>query len=484
MPEDGGILTRVSRNTAILTIAQVIEKAINFFLVVLLMRYLQKDLFGQYSFASSYVLLFNVMVGLGFAALCTREMSRRMDEAPRILSAALVPMVFSSLFAMVTIGISIFLSKPGQPVIVVAVLILTVDMIANNIASIFDSVARAHEHMLYSALPTVSRSAVLLVLYLVLLPYGMGLVEVCALVLCSSVVRLLMHVMFCHKVFHVAPAPEFDRALAKRLLVQSYPMALISAFIIIYYKIDAVMLSYMRTNAEVGLYSAASTLAFAMVFLAGNFQQAVYPAMAKIYVNSKEQMLFVYRQSFKYLSMLGLPVGAGICVLAPRIIMLVSGESYLDATPALQVLACAMVFMFVNGLMGYTLITVDAQKIFMKIVGAGAFMNVVLNMFLIPRYGIAGAAFSTVVAEANANIACWIVLGRKYGISASLVDVLRSAICCCVMAVFVMFVDAYLPLPLVIVSGVLVYFALLFISKGIGQSELVLVKRLLRGKND
>lgn len=89
MAADHGILAGISRNTGVLTVAYAGEKVFNFFLVILLVRYLSEEVFGQYGFISSYVLLFNVLVGLGFAALCTREISRRPEDAFRILTAGL-----------------------------------------------------------------------------------------------------------------------------------------------------------------------------------------------------------------------------------------------------------------------------------------------------------------------------------------------------------------------------------------------------------
>jgi len=450
-------------------------------LMVLLARFLQKELFGQYGFASSYVLLFGSFIGLGFSVICIREISRRLEDASKIITAALVPMIVSSMVVVMLIGLSVYISKSGQVTIIMAVLIMAFDLVVNNMAAIFDSVARAHERMLYSVIPNVIKNVILLIAYLIFLPRDMGLVGVCLLVMCASMLKLILHIIFCRKVFNVVPFFGFNMTLSRQLLIESFPMAMTSTFIVIYYKIDTVMLSYMRNDAEVGLYMAASTLAFAMVFISSNFQQAIFPILSKLYVDAKNKMQSVYRQSFKYLCMLGLPIASGLCVVAPRIIILVYGEPYLGAVLAMQILCCAMLLMFVNGLMGYALITVNGQVIFMKIVAVGASLNIFLNMVLIPRYGIAGAAFATVVAEANANIICWIVLSRRYGVSASLTDILRSALCCAIMTVFVIFVSPYMCLPLVIISGAVVYVVGLFVFKAVGDQELMIIKGFLRG---
>lgn len=81
------LLERVSRNTAILIAAQIGEKLVNFFLVVLLVRYLPQQTFGQCSLVTSFVLLFNVLIGLGFTPLCIREISRCPAVANKVLSS-------------------------------------------------------------------------------------------------------------------------------------------------------------------------------------------------------------------------------------------------------------------------------------------------------------------------------------------------------------------------------------------------------------
>ncbi len=476
------LLIRVSKNTGILAGASIIEKVFNFLLVVILVRYLSQEVFGRYGFISSYVLLFNVFIGLGLATLCTREISRQPDRAPRILTAALLPMIFSSFLTFLILVLSVFWTKPGQTDILIAVNLAALDLILSNFTAVFDAVPIANERMFFSVIPRVTRSALLLLLCFLFLPSGIGLVEVYCLVMLSGLIRLGMQVFFSKAVFDVMPALKFDKTLCKGMLKTAYPLALSSVFVIIYYKIDSVMLSYMRGDREVGLYTASSTLAFAALFIAMAFRQATYPVLAKLFISSRDQLLSVYRISIKYLAVAGLPIAFGLMVLAPQITVLVYKENYIDSSGALQILTIALLFMFVNGFMGNTLIAVDGQKSLMNIVGISALLNVGLNFLTIQRYGIAGAAAATVLAEVYAGVSLWIILSRRHGVTASLTDLIRPVICCGVMVSYVMLCSS-LPLLLIIVSAAVLYFGLLFVTRTIGKEEMLLVRNLL-GRKD
>ena len=476
--ESDNVFSRIAKNAGILTLGQCVEKVINFALFLLLWRYLgeRKEVFGQYGFVSSYVLLFGAFAGLGFSVLCTREMARKPEQSSLILTAALAPMLLSSLMTLMVIVTSVYVTKPGQTAVVAAVFIMGIDLILNNLAGLFDAIPRSRERMFYSVVPSLLKSSMLLLLYLVFLHRGLSLVEVCSLIMFASMARLALQVFFGRVVFRVGPASTLDRSLARRLFMDSYPMALTSMFIVIYYKIDSVMLSYMRGDEAVALYTVASTLAFALLFLATNFQQAVYPALTKLLVNSPEQMVKVYRLCLKYLAMLGFPVAAGLAILASRIILLWRPD-YVAAAIPFRILTVALFLMFINGLMGYALITVNGQKVFMRIVGVGALLNVLLNLAVIPRYGIIGAALATVLAESFAACACWLFLSRKHGLTGSLFELLRLGLCCAGMSLVA--VACYsMPLIAIIAASAVAYVILLFVSKAVGSEDFVLIKGL------
>ncbi len=474
----GSILSRVTGNTFILIAAQILEKVVNFFLIIILVRYLSENKFGQYGFATSYVVLFNVFINLGLTGLCTREISQKPKLASHILTASLVPMFFASLVTFAAIHWSIIFTKPGQTEMIHVVQLAAGCLILNSFTGIFGTVPRAYEKMIYVAIPRLVKQLVFLLLCLALLPTGVGLTGVYGFMLVASLIELLLQIYFCVKKLFVIPSWRFDGSLCRKMLKEAYPLALTSVFVIIYYKIDSVMLSYMQNDIQVGLYTAAYNLAFLFLFLATSLHQAILPVFSKLYINSRDLLHRIYELSVKYLIIAGLPISVGMILLASRIVLLVFGERYLECASALQILMGAFLLMFVNGLMGNTMIATGNQKDLARIVGMGTLINVGLNLIIIPYYGFLGAAATTVVTELYAGAYSWFILRRYHHISVGLACFIRPLICCALMSAFIVLFSS-LPLFFIILAAALIYSLSLFIFRVVSTEDLSTVKKII-----
>jgi O-antigen/teichoic acid export membrane protein len=201
-----------------------------------------------------------------------------------------------------------------------------------------------------------------------------------------------------------------------------------------------------------------------------------------LYVSSCEKLHRIYKSSTKYLVISGLPMAAGIALLAPRIIVLVYGERYLDCAGALQILMGAFFLMFINSFMGNALIAAGGQKDLARIVGIGMVINVGLNLVFIPQYSFLGAACATVITELYASVFSWIYLKRNYSISTSLAVFFRPLVCCALMSVFVMFFSSWSFL-LIIPSAALIYCLLLYVLRVLNTADLVILKNLVTKKD-
>lgn len=477
------ILFKITGNTVILVLAQVIEKFVNFFIVVILVRYLSEGEFGQYGFVSSYVILFNIFINLGVTGLSTREMSQKPEMTPHILTAVLVPVLFSSVVTFVIIYWSIALTKAGQPEIIYSAKLAAVALILSNITDIFGTIPRSKEKMIYTAIPRLIKQLTFFLLLCLLLSKGIGLTGVFWLLLFTGMIELLLQIFFSVVILNVLPSRKFDTALCKSMLKEAFPFAIVSVSVIIYYKIDSVMLSYMKGDRQVGLYNAAYNLAFVFLFLGTSFHQAVFPVLSRLYINSRERLLHIYRLSAKYLTIIGLPICAGMILLSHRIVILVYGENYIYSSKALQILMIAFLFMFINGLMGSALISAGNQKGLARIVGRGALINVSLNLLVIPFYGFTGAASTTVITEFYSFSASWLMLKNHHNITAYPSDFIRPILSCAMMSFFVISLYS-LSLYIIIPSAAVIYFSLLYISGGIGIKEFSMVKSLYSKRNN
>lgn len=191
---------------------------------------------------------------------------------------------------------------------------------------------------------------------------------------------------------------RFDVCVAKELLKDSWPLMFSSVFAVIYLRIDQLMIKEMLGSHELGVYSAAVRLAEAFYFLPALITASVFPAI----LNARKLDVHLYysrlQALYSILVWLAISIGVVFSFFGAAILVCLFGNEYAAAGNVLVVYAWSSVFVFVSAGFGRYLIAENLAVINMYRVVLGAFLNVVLNLFLIGRYGVIGAAYSTLVS--------------------------------------------------------------------------------------
>lgn len=201
--------------------------------------------------------------------------------------------------------------------------------------------------------------------------------------------------------FEEIRAPQFkiDFGLWKYLIKECLPLALSSIIIIIYSRIDVIMLSIMKGDVPVGLYSAAYKLSDPFLLIPSALGVSLFPIMFKSFRNSREELIRIYELSFKYILIIMLPIAIITTLLADRIIMLIYGDAFEGSATALQ-LIWALIFTSLNSILSHLLVSMGEQKLSTVGHTLCAVVNVVLNFFPIPVLSYNGASIATVATSA------------------------------------------------------------------------------------
>lgn len=104
----------------------------------------------------------------------------------------------------------------------------------------------------------------------------------------------------------------------------------------------------MKINEVVGWYNAAYRLIMILLFIPSIINITIFPVMSRFYVSSKDSLRFAYETYFRYMVMIGIPIGFGTTLLADRIILLIFGAEYENSIIALQILVWSSVFIFLS----------------------------------------------------------------------------------------------------------------------------------------
>lgn len=213
------------------------------------------------------------------------------------------------------------------------------------------------------------------------------------------------------------------------LLRPALPIATSVFMTLVYYNLDKLMLGVLRDDTEVGLYEAAYRWVMVALVPATILSQAFFPALSAA-LGDRASMAERARAYARSNLGVGFPVALGGALLASPLVVLLAGDAFAPAAPVLALLMVNVGVVYVNMALSHPLLAWDLQVPYMWSVSAGAAANVVLNVVLIPDYGLWGAAWATLGAE----VAVLGVLGVLYWRTVGTLPVASAALALCAAA--------------------------------------------------
>ncbi|MBP3769954.1 MAG: flippase [Lachnospira sp.] len=170
---------------------------------------------------------------------------------------------------------------------------------------------------------------------------------------------------------------------------------------VIYINSDTIMLTLINGNRASGLYSVATKTSHVICLMLSAVCTVLLPKLSKIYnENNKEKFSETLEKTFCYLLMIIFPLFIGLFMLSKEAVLLLGGETYILSVNAAKIISINVIFSPINGLIAsQVFIPMGMQKISFISTVVGAITNVALNFILLPKYGIEGAAVTTIIAE-------------------------------------------------------------------------------------
>jgi len=202
---------------------------------------------------------------------------------------------------------------------------------------------------------------------------------------------------------------QFSGARARTLLQQAWPMLLSGLGLMLYTRIDQLMLGELVDDHAVGLYAVASQFAEAWWFVPNAIGTALFPTLIQLHAAQPA----VFQQRFQYLLdglfVLGIALAIIVTFVAEPLIGWLYGAAYAESASILSLYIWAMSFIFLRTAIARWCLLENARKFFMLSQLLGAGLNISLNLWLIPHYGATGAAWATIIAYfCSVYLALWL----------------------------------------------------------------------------
>lgn len=174
-----------------------------------------------------------------------------------------------------------------------------------------------------------------------------------------------------------------------------------SAVITIYANFDVSMIGFIGTDHEVGLYNAALKIKNIILSISTAVTSVLIPRIA--YYLQRENVSETKKlatTSLRFSMLLSLPVALYVFIFAKNAIRLVCGEKFVEAVDTLRVLMLCVVPLILTNLYGnQLLVPMGFEKRLTQSVFVGMWINIFLNLLMIPKWGAYGAAYGTLVTE-------------------------------------------------------------------------------------
>ena len=393
---------QILKNAGALTLARGVTAVLALVTTVYLAHVLEPERYGILSWGLAFLTYFSFAADLGLSVYGTREVARDPARADALVGHTLLLRSGTALAAFVIYAAIVgSLSKP--PLFKLVVLVQGLTLFANVVG--VGWVYHGLERLGIVALRNVAASVVTLagVLLLVRNPDD---VVLAAAVSVAAVALPGMWLLITYVREFGRPRFRVDVKAWRAILTPSLPIAASLFLIMINTNMDQLMLGVIRTDEEVGWYAAAYRLLTAALIPSQIIFQAFLPALSNV-LGDATAMRARARDYVQALFAIGFPLAAS-ALLAPDLIA-IFGEAYAPAAPTLAMLLGGVALMYASGALGSTLLAWDKQRTHMKVVAGGAIANIALNLVLIPRFGIEGAATATLTSEALVLVGLGIV---------------------------------------------------------------------------
>ena len=390
-------LQKAISNTGWLLADRIVRMGVGLLVNVWVARYLGPEQFGVFSFAGAFVALFSAVATLGLDSIVIRDLVKDPLPKERILGTAffLKAAGGAACFFLAVGGIALL--RPGDPITQLLVTITAAGMIFQAL----DAVDFWFQSRVLSRFTVWAKSAAFLVAAVIKVILIMGKAPLVAFAW-VGLAEVAMGAVGLALVYRASGNPlkgwSFDRSLAGRLLRDSWPLIMSGIVIMIYMRIDQVMLGEMAGDREVGIYSAAVRIAEAWYFIPGAVVNSVFPSV--IEARARDEGLFYRRlqRLYNLMALVAYMVAVPVTFASGWIMETLYGSEYAAAGSLLAVLVWAGLFTGLGIARSSFLTAMNWTRVHFLTVFLGAMINVGLNFVLIPRYGAMGAAIASCIA--------------------------------------------------------------------------------------
>ena len=390
-------LQLVRRNFSFLLAAEVLIRIMMLVLTIFLARFYGTEKFGIYALALSVGNLFEIIFNLGLGTVFMQRVSgaagQMRDQLKLFLPLRLL-LSLASFALFVIFAVTLQKNTETFVTLILAGFYFSLFSIESFLWTCFDAKQKMH----FTAGTKLLKFTVIFSLGLIFTFQQSPVYFLMLAYIAGVTVAIVTTIIFIVKYF-TQIGWRADFLEWKKIISEGWPITLSGAFIFIYNSLDTIIISIMKGEQSVGLYQVSYKIIGTIFILATLINQAYLPTLMDAVAKNKPDLHVIFNKAVKSVLFWSIPITMGGMMLGERIITFIFGNEYLAGVAAFKILIWNCVIFFLSSAMTSLLYAAKKQKSAMKIFFFGAAANIIFNVFMIPIFGIVGAALTTVLAE-------------------------------------------------------------------------------------
>jgi O-antigen/teichoic acid export membrane protein len=469
------VARKIAYNVAVSSVSKVLSTLLALVVIGLITRYLGQEGFGDYATVLAFLSFFASVADLGLYSISTREISRTGAHEEKIMGNIFTLRVISSLaIFIISPLVVIFFDYPL--VVKEGIIIAAASFIFSSSYQVLNGIFQKNLAMDRVAVGELVGKISQVLLVVAAVKLNLGFSWIISSLLLNMLVSFIIVFFWSKK--YLRFKLRFDFAYWKEFLKESMPIGVGAVIVFVYFKMDTIMLSVMKTSADVGIYNAAYKVLENLTFFPAMVIGLILPIMANTIFSDKRRFEEISNKTFKFFVLAVVPLIIGTLFLADGIISLIGGGQFAASADILRVLVFGIASIFFGNFFSNILIAGNLQKKLMLVYAGAAIFNVSANLIFIPKFSYTAAAYVSVLTEFFVAVVCFTVVAKKIKYYPKVEKKTGIILSGMIMAVF-LFIFQNINFIIVALGSAVVYFVCLWIFRAVKTEELtsLLTKR-------
>lgn len=457
--------------------ARSLNSVFGFTATIVLARCLGIEEYGKFAYVYTLISFTVLIADLGGFQVITRELSRGQDTAKNIISSALILRTFISAFLLVLIGVLTYFTQRDFTVRM-AIYIVTIPQLIFALNTIFVAVFTANNRFGFDSLMQITSRGIEFLAIILVVYFKLGFIALFAGIGISYLINGFLGLIVYLKNYNL-PLFQYDFKYCKYLFYESLPIAITTFLSIAILRVDIFVLKLLKDTTDIAFFNVPYVFVYTLIIVPQSFVSVIFPILCKL-GNSEEKNKFVfsYKKAFKFLYIISIPISMILICFSDVILKFTYGTKFLASTNALRIMGLSIVFLFLNSLNTFTLISIKKQRLSTISTAIAFLVNLIFDLILIPEYGFLGASIATTACYGTYFVLTFYFVSQSLGCLNLIYTFIKPALCAGAMALFIAcFHDTnpFITLP----AGIIIYMSSLLITRVFPIEDIELAKNLL-----